>query len=106
MVQQQQQMMMYEMAQFMQLAGQQGAPGPDFFAGIGDRAKRRVQAGILLGSLARQEGIEVGDDDLDAKFQEIAEDRKARREGPCRLPGSPAMTSSNPSFSRRRSWHC
>jgi trigger factor len=73
MVQQQQQMMMYEMAQFMQLAGQQGAPGPDFFAGIEDRAKRRVQAGILLGSLAQQEGIEVGDEDLDAKFQEIAE---------------------------------
>ena len=61
------------MAQFMQLAGQQSAPGPDFFSGIEDRAKRRVQAGILLGSLARQEGIEVGDEDLDAKFQEIAE---------------------------------
>ena len=73
MVQQQQQMMMYEMAQFMQLAGQQGAPGADFFAGMEDRAKRRVQAGILLGSLARQEGIEVGEEDLDAKFQEIAE---------------------------------
>ena len=73
MVQQQQQMMMYEMAQFMQMAGQQGAPGPDFFGGMEDRAKRRVQAGILLGSLARQEGIEVGDEDLDAKFEEIAE---------------------------------
>ena len=73
MVQQQQQMMMYEMAQFMQLAGQQGAPGADFFAGMEERAKRRVQAGILLGSLARQESIEVTDADLDAKFQEIAE---------------------------------
>ena len=73
MVQQQQQMMMYEMAQFMQLAGQQGAPGPDFFSGIENRAKRRVQAGLLLGSLARQEDIEVTDEDLDAKFQEIAE---------------------------------
>ncbi len=73
MVQQQQQMMMYEMAQFMQLAGQQGAPGADFFSGIEGRAKRRVQAGILLGSLARQENIEVTDADLDEKFQEIAE---------------------------------
>ncbi|MGB5222959.1 MAG: trigger factor [Polyangiales bacterium] len=73
MVQQQQQMMMYEMAQFMQLAGQQGAPGADFFSGIEGRAKRRVQAGILLGSLARQENIEVTDDDLDEKFQEIAD---------------------------------
>jgi len=73
MVQQQQQMMMYEMAQFMQMAGQQGAPGADFFSGIEERAQRRVQAGILLGSLARQEGIEVTEADLDAKFQEIAE---------------------------------
>ncbi|MGB5702656.1 MAG: trigger factor [Polyangiales bacterium] len=73
MVQQQQQMMMYEMAQFMQMAGQQGAPGADFFSGIEDRAKRRVQAGILLGSLARQEDIEVTDADLDEKFQEIAD---------------------------------
>jgi trigger factor len=73
MVQQQQQMMMYEMAQFMQMAGQQGAPGADFFSGIEERAKRRVQAGILLGSLARQENIEVTDADLDEKFQEIAD---------------------------------
>ncbi|NOQ83587.1 MAG: trigger factor [Myxococcales bacterium] len=73
MVQQQQQMMMYEMAQFMQMAGQQGAPGADFFAGIEERAQRRVQAGILLGSLARQEGIDIGEADLDAKFQEIAD---------------------------------
>ena len=73
MVQQQQQMMMYEMAQFMQMAGQQVPPGADFFSGIEDRAKRRVQAGILLGSLARQEDIEVTDDDLEAKFQEMAD---------------------------------
>lgn len=73
MVQQQQQMMMYELAQFMQMAGQKGAPGADFFSGIEKRAERRVQAGILLGSLARQEGIEVSEEDIDAKFQEIAE---------------------------------
>jgi trigger factor len=73
MVQQQQQMMMYEMAQMMQMMGQQGAPSTDFFSGIEDRAKRRVQAGILLGSLARQEGIEVTEADLDEKFQAIAD---------------------------------
>ena len=73
MIQQQQQMMMYEMAQLMQYAGQQAAPSADFFAGIENRAKRRVQAGILLGSLARQEGIEVTEADLEAKFQEIAD---------------------------------
>jgi len=73
MVQQQQQMMMHEMAQFMQMAGQQGAPGADFFSGIEERAQRRVQAGLLLGSLARQEGIDVTEADVDAKFQEIAD---------------------------------
>ncbi len=73
MVQQQQQMMMYEMAQLMQLTGQAGAPGEDFFKGLEERAQRRVQAGILLGSLARQEGIEVTEADLNAKFQEIAD---------------------------------
>lgn len=73
MVQQQQQMMMYEMAQLMRMAGQQGTPGADFFSGIEERAQRRVQAGILLGSLARQEGIEVTESDLEAKFQEIAD---------------------------------
>ncbi len=73
MVQQQQQMMMYEMAQLMQMTGQQATPGGDFFAGIEKRAERRVQAGILLGSLARQEGIEVTEADVDAKFQEIAD---------------------------------
>jgi trigger factor len=73
MIQQQQQMMMYELAQLMQLTGQRGAPGADFFAGLEERAKRRVQAGILLGSLARQEGIQVTEADLEAKFQEIAQ---------------------------------
>jgi trigger factor len=73
MVQQQQQMMMYEMAQYMQMAGQQGAPGADFFSGVEQRAQRRVQAGLLLAALARQEGIDVTEADLDAKFQEIAD---------------------------------
>jgi trigger factor len=66
-------MMMYEMAQLMQMTGQGSAPGEDFFQGIEQRARRRVQAGILLGSLARQEGIEVTEADLEAKFQEIAD---------------------------------
>ncbi|MCZ6808002.1 MAG: trigger factor [Deltaproteobacteria bacterium] len=73
MVQQQQQMMMYEMAQLMQMTGQAGAPGEEYFKGLEDRAQRRVQAGILLGSLGRQEGIEVTEADLNAKFQEIAD---------------------------------
>ena len=73
MVQQQQQMMMYEMAQLMQMAGQSASPNADFFEGIEARALRRVQAGILLGSLAGHENIEVTEQDLDAKFQEMAD---------------------------------
>ncbi|MEM8610234.1 MAG: trigger factor [Myxococcota bacterium] len=73
MVQQQQQMMMYEMAQLMQMTGQSGAPGPEYFEGLQKRAERRVQAGILLGTLARQEGIEVTEDDMNARFQEVAD---------------------------------
>ena len=65
-------MMMYEMAQLMRMTGQAGAPGEEYFKGLEDRAQRRVQAGILLGSLGRQEGIEVTEADLNAKFQEIA----------------------------------
>ncbi len=72
MIQQQQQMMMYEMAQFMRMAGQQSM-SPDFFQGMEERATRRVRAGLLLGALARNENLEVTEADLDAKFQAIAD---------------------------------
>ncbi len=73
MVKQQQQMMMYEMAQFMKMAGQQDAFGPEFFEGLEARAERRVRAGILLGAFAKQEHIHIHDEELEARFAEIAE---------------------------------
>lgn len=70
MLQQQKQQMMYELAQFMQMAGM--PPSPDAFDGIDERADRRVRAGILLGALARQEKLTIEPDEIEAKLAEIA----------------------------------
>lgn len=70
MLQQQKQQMMYELAQFMQMAGM--PPGPDAFDGIDDRAERRVRAGIVLGALARQEKLTIEAAEIEAKLDEIA----------------------------------
>jgi trigger factor len=73
MVQQQQQQMMQEFAQFMQMTGQQMPMSEEMQQSMQQRAERRVRAGILLGALARQEGVEVTEEDIEAKFQEMAE---------------------------------
>ena len=73
MVQQQQQQMAYEFATFMQMAGGGAQMSPELFAGMKDRAEKRVKAGILLGALARQEDIDITADDLEAELQQIAE---------------------------------
>lgn len=72
-VQQQTQQMMREMITLMQITGQQPGQMGDFLKGMEQRAERRVKAGILLGAVARQEKIEVGAADVDAKLAEIAE---------------------------------
>ena len=71
MIRQQQQQMLYEMMQFAQMLGQQ--MGPDQLEGMEERAERRVKAGILLGALARIEGLEVDEAAFDAKLMEMAE---------------------------------
>lgn len=71
MIKQQQQQMLYEMMQFAQMMGQQ--MGPDQLDGMEERAERRVKAGIILGALARIEGIEVDEEAFNAKLQEMAE---------------------------------
>lgn len=71
MLKQQQQAMFYEMANLAQMMGQ--GFDPSMFGDVEVRAKRRVQAGILLGAVARIDEIEVDQDAIDAKFQEIAE---------------------------------
>lgn len=73
MVQEQKQHMLQDMLQLAQMTG--GLP-PSFeqlFAGVDERAERRVRAGLVLGALARTEKIEVTPEDVDAKLAEIAE---------------------------------
>ncbi|NOY91260.1 MAG: trigger factor [Deltaproteobacteria bacterium] len=74
MLAEQRQRMMYEAVQFAQMMGQQGHSMPSgMFDGIDQRAERRVQAALLLGAFSRQEGLEVTDEELDARYAEIAE---------------------------------
>lgn len=70
-VQQQKQELLYEMMSFARMMGQNLSPGD--LEGLDARAERRVKAGLLLSALARIEGIEVGDEAVEAKFQEMAE---------------------------------
>jgi len=46
---------------------------PGLFDGIEERAERRVKAGLLLGALTRLEKLEVTEEEMDARFAEIAE---------------------------------
>jgi trigger factor len=72
-VQQQKQQMTRELITLMQITGQQPGAIGELLAGMDARAERRVKAGLLLGALARQEKIEVGEADVEAKLAEIAE---------------------------------
>lgn len=72
MLKEQQQQMLYELFQLSQMLGQ----SPDFERLMADserRAPRRVKGGLLLQALAEQQSITVSDEDLEAKFAEIAE---------------------------------
>jgi len=71
MIKEQQQRLIYEMAQFAQMFGQQ--MGPEMLEGLPDRAERRVRAGLVLGALARLNDLTVDDDAVDAELQDIAE---------------------------------
>lgn len=62
---------LYQMMSFAQMMGRQITPAD--FEGLDGRAERRVKAGLLLGALARQEAIEIGDEAVDAKLAEMAE---------------------------------
>ena len=74
MLERQKRRMMYETVQFAQMLGQQGGGmPPGLFDGIEERAERRVKAGLLLGALTRLEKLEVTEEEMDARFAEIAE---------------------------------
>lgn len=72
MLQQQRQQMIQEFIQFAQMTGQQ--IDPSMLGDVDGRAERRVKAGIVLGALARIEGIDVTNEELEAKLASIAED--------------------------------
>lgn len=72
MLKEQQQQMLYELFQLSQMMGQ----SPDFERLMTDseqRAPRRVKGGLLLQALAEQQSITLSDEDLEAKFAELAE---------------------------------
>lgn len=72
MLKEQQQQMLYELFQLSQMMGQT----PDFERLMSDsehRAPRRVKGGLLLQALAEQQSISISEEDLEAKFAEIAE---------------------------------
>ena len=71
MIKEQQQRMLYEMAQFAQMFGQ--PMGPEMLEGLDERSERRVRAGLVLGAIARLNELTVDDDAVDAELQEIAE---------------------------------
>lgn len=71
MIKEQQQRLIYEMAQFAQMFGQQ--MGPEMLDGLPARAERRVRAGLVLGALARLNDLTVDDDAVDAELADIAE---------------------------------
>jgi trigger factor len=73
MVQQQEQQMIMEFAQFMRMTGQNMPLGEDLHDDVHKRALRRVKAAILLGGLAREQGIEIGEEAVEAKLKELAE---------------------------------
>lgn len=70
--QQQEQSMRQELAFFMQMTGQQMDLGD--MGDMSERAEKKVRAAILMGELARQQGIEVEPEEVDAKLQEIADE--------------------------------
>ena len=71
-LQQQKTSILQEMLQFTQMTGMPLEPG--MLEGLDERAERRVQAGVILGSLAKIEGIKLGDEDVDARLAKISEE--------------------------------
>lgn len=70
-LQQQKTSILQELLQFTQMTGMPLEPG--MLDDLDKRAERRVAAGVLLGSIARIEGIQLGDDDVEKRMAEIAE---------------------------------
>jgi len=72
-IEQQQRAMVQELAQFLQYTGQDSPMTEELFKEMASRAERKVRAAILFGEIARQEKLQVGQADLDAKLAQLAE---------------------------------
>jgi len=75
MVKQEEARMAYELAAFLQMTGNTRGPAlaEELHDGMHERAERKVRAALILSAVARQQGIEVGDADVDSRLAEIAE---------------------------------
>jgi len=74
MIRQQEAQMAYEFAAFMQMSGAEPPPmSEELHDQIHERAERKVRAALLLGAVARAQGIDVGDGEVNDRLQEIAQ---------------------------------
>lgn len=74
MVQQESQRMLMEFARFAQMGLSPGALGDNFAQEVEARAEKKVQAAVLLGSLAKEHEMKVTDEEIEARLQKIAEE--------------------------------
>lgn len=72
-VAQQQQAMLQEYVRMIRMTGQRMDLGEDLMTTTKENAERRVRAALLLGAIARLNGIKVESADVDKKLAEMAE---------------------------------
>ena len=80
--------MMQEYMNIMRYIGQQPNMDAVQVDGMKRRAEQKVRSALLLGELSRVAKIEVSDEEIEARFREMArQERQARRQGQGRAPG-------------------
>ncbi len=72
-VAQQQQAILQEYVRMIRMTGQRMDLGEDFMQSSKDNAERRVRAALLLGAIARLNGVKVDPADFDKRLSEMAE---------------------------------
>ncbi len=73
-IEQQEQQMVQEFAQFLSMTGQTTTPlSEEMHKTMHLRAERKVRGAILLGELARREKMNVGNEEIEKRLAEIAE---------------------------------
>lgn len=72
-VSQQQQAMLQEYVRMIRVTGQRMDLGDDFMKTTAENAERRVRAALLLGAIARLNGVKVDSADFDKRLAEMAE---------------------------------